>query len=118
MLCSCGKLKSIQRERMGKMGRKFSIEFKTEAVKRVVSGGEPGTKVARELGVNENSIRAWIKTYKENMGQPFVGSGNLRDIEEDNRQLRRQIRDLAEENEILKKAMAIFAREQKRSIGL
>jgi len=97
------------------MGAKYSAEFKTQAVKRVVEGGETSAAVSRELGVNTNSLRDWVKTYKENKRQPFVGSGNLRDIDAENRRLRRQMQDMAEEIEILKKAAAIFARELKRS---
>jgi transposase len=95
------------------MGNKYSTEFKVEAVKRVVEGGETSAKVSRELGINTNSLRDWVKTYKEDTGQPFVGSGNLRDMDAENRRLCRELRDLKEENEILKKATAIFARERK-----
>ena len=96
------------------MGMKYSIEFKTEAVKKVVQGGEASAAVARQLGINPNSLRDWVKTYKENTGQPFVGSGNLRDIDAENKQLQKRIRDLEEEVEILKKVTVIFARGNKK----
>ena len=102
-------------ERTENMGVKYSTEFKKQAVKRVAEGGETSAAVARELGINANSLRDWLKTYKENKRQPFVGSGNLRDIDAENRRLRKQMRDMAEEIEILKKAAAIFARELKIS---
>ena len=51
----------------------------------MVEGGEPSSAVANALGVNPNTVRDWVKTYKENTGQPFVGSGHLRDIDEENR---------------------------------
>jgi transposase len=97
------------------MRNKYSEEFKLEAVKRVVEGGSTAAQVGRELGINHNSLRDWVKTYKEDTGQPFVGSGNLRDIDAENRRLKRENRDLKDENEILKKATAIFARERKTS---
>ena len=90
----------------------YCPEFKLEAVKRVTELGERSHKVSTDLGVNPNTIRDWVKTYKE---EPFVGSGNLRDKDEENRQLRKRLRDLEEENEILKKATAIFARGHKKS---
>jgi transposase len=96
---------------------RYSTEFKIQAVKLVVDGGQPSTTVASSLGVNANTVRDWVKTYKENTGQPFVGSGNLRDIDEENRQLRKRLRDLEEENEILKKATVIFARGPKTFSG-
>ena len=97
------------------MSIKYSSEFKAQAVKRVAEGGETSAAVARELGINANSLRDWLKTYKVNKKQPFVGSGNLRDIDAENRRLRKQMRNMAEEIEILKKAAAIFARELKTS---
>jgi len=102
-------------ERTENMGVKYSTEFKKQAVMRVAEGGETSAAVARELGINANSLRDWLKTYKENKRQPFVGSGNLRDIDAENRRLRKQMRDMVEEIEILKKAAAIFARELKIS---
>ena len=90
--------------------KRYSIEFKTEAAKRVVEGKETSAAIARELGVNDHTIRSWVSTYKENDRQPFVGSGNLRDIEAENKQLKKELRDLQEENAILKKATTIFAR--------
>jgi len=104
-------------ERTREMVKRYSLEFKTEAVKRVIEGGESSAAVARKLGINTNSLRDWVKTYKEDSGQPFVGSGNLRDIDAENRDLRKRLRDLEEENEILKKATAIFARGHKTFSG-
>ena len=94
------------------MGKKYSQEFKLQAVKRCIEQKLPAAQVARELGVNENTMRQWVKTYRENQSEPFVGSGNLRSEELELRELRKRIRDLEEENAILKKAAAIFARNR------
>jgi transposase len=93
-----------------KYGKRYSVEFKKQTVIRVIEGGESSLKVAADLGVNANTVRGWVKTYNENKGQPFVGSGKLRDIDEELRQMQKRLRDLEEENAILKKATAIFAR--------
>jgi transposase len=93
-----------------KTGKRYSTEFKKQTVLRVVEGGETSQKVASDLGVNYNTVRGWVKVYNENRSQPFVGSGKLRDIDEELRQMQKRLRDLEEENAILKKATAIFAR--------
>lgn len=91
---------------------KYSNEFKEEAVKRIIMG-EPAAKVARDLGVNVNSIYTWKSRFQEHPEQPFVGSGHLRQEDEEVRKLQKRIRDLEEENEFLKKASAFFAKNLK-----
>ena len=89
---------------------KYTNEFKLETVKRIVERGEAAAKVARELDVNVSSLYTWVSKYKSHMQQPFVGSGHLRDEESDVHKMEKQIKDLKEENEILKKAAAYFAK--------
>ena len=91
---------------------KYSNEFKEEAVKRVLSG-VPASQVAREIGVNVNSLYTWKTRYLKHPVQPFVGSGKLRDEDNELRKLRQQIKDLQQENEFLKKASAFFAKNLK-----
>ena len=87
-------------ERTEEMSIKYSSEFKVKAVKRVAEGGETSAAVARELGINANSLRAWLKTYKGNKKQSFVGSRSFWEIDVENWRLRKQMRDMAEEIEI------------------
>lgn len=91
---------------------KYSKEFKEETAKRIVNG-EPAAKVARDLGVNVNSIYTWKTRYLEHPEDAFVGSGNLHQEDDEVRKLRKQLRDLQEENDILKKAAAYFAKNQR-----
>lgn len=95
------------------MAKQYSAEFKLEAVKRVLSSGTSVAKVASELGVNENTLHGWMKKYREKPSSPFPGSGKLSPEDEKLRKLERQNRELREENEILKKAAAYFAKNQK-----
>lgn len=96
---------------MGK--QQYSAEFKIEAVKRVERTGEPVTRVAAELGVKPNTLHGWISKYKSSPETPFPGSGHLKPEDEKYKRLERELKDLKEENEILKKAAAYFARNQK-----
>ena len=91
---------------------KYSNEFKEEAVKRVLSG-VPASQVAREIGVNVNSLYTWKIRYLKHPEQPFVGSGKLRDDDDELHKLRQQVKDLQQENEFLKKASAFFAKNLK-----
>jgi transposase len=89
--------------------RKYTIEFKTEAVGLVRSSGKPVTQVAKDLGIPENVLYRWMKVY----GTAGDESGKITPLEhEELVRLRREIRTLKEEREILKKAAAYFAREQ------
>ncbi len=95
------------------MSTKYSKEFKLEAVKNAVENHKSAAEVARELGVNANTMRLWVKQYKEDKKEPFVGSGNLRAEAQRIRDLEKEVKDLKEENAILKKAAAIFAGNRK-----
>lgn len=94
-------------------GRVYSIEYKTQAVKRVTEDCLPAAQVSRELGINVNTLREWVRRYREDNTEPFVGSGNQRTEPKTIRELEKRIKDLEEENAILKKAAAIFAQNQK-----
>lgn len=94
-------------------GRVYSIEYKTQAVKRVTEDCLPAAQVSRELGINVNTLREWVRRYREDNTEPFVVSGNQRTEPKTIRELEKRIKDLEEENAILKKAAAIFAQNQK-----
>lgn len=91
----------------------YSVEFKIEAVKRAESSGLPVARVATELGVNENTLHGWIKRYKQKQDTPFPGSGKLSDEDAKIKKMEKELRELREENEILKKAAVYFAKNLK-----
>jgi transposase len=91
---------------MGKPLR-FSREFKEEAVRLAQSQDVPIKQVAKELGVPYWTLQYWLKQAKKNDRKK---PGAL-PVEEENRQLREEVRRLRLEREILKKATAFFARE-------
>lgn len=87
------------------MAQTYSIEFKEEACKRVQSG-VPAAQVARELGVNVNTLYSWMSRFREHPADPFVSSGNLHQEDAELRALKKRIKDLEEENEFQNKAIA------------
>jgi len=90
-----------------KTRRRFSDEFKAETVKLVKQSNRSMADVAMELGLNAKSIGEWVKRAEES-GQS---------IEEDERaelrRLRKEVHELRMEKEILRKATAFFARENR-----
>ncbi|PWI57509.1 transposase [Sulfoacidibacillus thermotolerans] len=95
------------------MTRKYDKEFKLHAVQLVSESGKPASQVARELDVSPKTLYGWILKFKEDPATPFVGNGNLKPDEKALRDLEREIRELREENAILKKAARIFMNDRK-----
>lgn len=87
---------------MGDQRRRFSEEFKREAVRMAFAGDRPVAEVARELEVRPDMLRRWRRRLAGEKEAPS-------EMELENRQLRRELRDVREERDILKKALAIFS---------
>ncbi len=93
---------------MGKY-RKFTPEYRDEAVKFVIEGERPIAEVARDLGINEGTLGNWVNRYRHE--HPVSEQLNLSDRAR-LRALERENRELRLEKEFLKKAAAFFAKEQ------
>jgi transposase len=95
-----------------KTRRRFTREFKQEAVQLVHTRDGKITEVAKSLGIHPNNLQRWVKEYEDDPSHSFPGNGRLRQPDEEIRQLRRQLRDVEEERDILKKALAIFSKKK------
>lgn len=91
--------------------QRFTAQFKREAVQLMQSSGRPVAVVARELGVPRNRLYKWAKELETKGEQAFRGSGRPKASSDELTALKRELARLKEENEILKKAAAYFARE-------
>ncbi len=97
-----------------KKRQQFSREFKREAVRLLEAGKKPGADLARELGIKRNQLYKWKEEVEAHGEQAFPGHGrrpSLGSQAEENARLKRELKRVEEENEILKKAAAFFARD-------
>lgn len=83
----------------------YAAEFRAEAVKRVRTSSESIAAIARDLGISETSLRGWISQTRP---QPEVVLSD--DERSELKRLRKQVRELQMERDILKKATAFFAK--------
>jgi transposase len=86
----------------------YSKEFREEAVRLLRSGGRSVPQLARELGCSPQSLRNWANQIDVDAGRR---EGLTSDEREELRRLRRELKVVTEEREILKKAAAFFAKE-------
>lgn len=98
---------------MAEQRRKFPREFKIEAVRRVVDGGETAAEVARSLNLDPNNLYGWLREFKREAAEAFRGNGNVTSQDEELRVLRRKLAVVTEERDILKKATVFFAKESR-----
>jgi transposase len=98
---------------MGKRKRRaFSAEYKSEVVELIRTSGKSVGAVARELDLTETAVRRWIEQAEVDSGRGPAGA--LTTVErEELSELRKRVKTLEMEREILKKATAFFAKESK-----
>ncbi len=92
--------------------RRFTREFKLEAVRQVIGEGRTQKQVADELGVNANLLGRWIKQLRTDPAQAFPGQGNLKERDKEVEDLRRENARLKGELSFLKKVSGYFAKNQ------
>jgi transposase len=91
----------------------YTREFKIEAVQLSEESDKPIIDVANDLGVHPNTLYKWRKQLLEDGEEAFPGHGKMKASDEEVRRLRRELARAREERDILKKAIAFFAREGK-----
>jgi transposase len=93
--------------------RKYSREFKIEAVRMITERGLPVIQVARDLGIDRSLLDRWQRQLAADPEHAFPGKGQLKPMEEELRRLRLENETLRMEREILKKATAFFAKQSR-----
>lgn len=91
--------------------RKYSAEFKREAVELAMNAGQTIAGVARDLGVRENLLRRWKQEIEQHGQLAFGGQGVARD--EELMRLRRELAQVKKERDFLRSAAVYFAKDGK-----
>ena len=88
--------------------KRYTDEFKAEAIKQVTERGYPVADVAERLGVSSHSLYAWLREHGVSRQARREQQGV--DLQQENQRLRAELRRVEEDRDILKKAAAYFAR--------
>jgi transposase len=91
--------------------RKFTREFKLEAVRLIRDRGVSVAQASVDLGVHQSQLRDWAKKFAEDPQRAFPGNGQMKPEQLEIARLKREVLKLKAERDILKKAAAYFAKE-------
>ncbi len=91
----------------------YSREFKIEAVRLIIDKGYSIAEASRNLGIDYSVLRRWKQQFENDPNDAFPGKGKLKPQDEELRQLKRKLERVTQERDILKKALAYFAEDQK-----
>ena len=97
---------------MSESRKSYDSEFKREAVRLADSSEKNDSMIERELGLYQGAIRTWRKALRSDPMEAFPGTGHIKPADEELRRLRRELEEVRQERDILKKAMAIFTKDR------
>lgn len=97
---------------MGTSRMRYSREFKMEAVRLLLEGDRGLAQTARDLNINRTMLSGWRKQYHEDPEGAFQGRGHRKSQDKEVQQLRKEIKELREEREILKKVLAYYGEKK------
>jgi transposase len=86
--------------------KRFDKDFKISAVRMITEEGHKTAEVARSLGIHQNQLYNWKRKFSDHGDKAFPGKGHLTELAA----LRRKLRDVEMERDILKKAVGIFSK--------
>ena len=91
--------------------RKFTREFKLEAVRLIKDRSVSYVQASQDLGVHASQLRSWVKRFADDPQHAFPGHGQMKPEQLEIARLKREVAKLKAERDILKKAAAYFAKE-------
>ena len=92
--------------------KRYDAGFKREAVRLADNSEKGDSAIERELMLYQGAIRTWRKALRSDPVDAFPGTGHMKPAEEEIRHLRRELEEVRQERDILKKAMAIFTKDR------
>lgn len=97
---------------MGKQARKYTREYKQEAVRLMETSGKPVAQLARELGLNDNLLYRWRQEFGRQTPEKADRELSASELAAELKRLRRENEVLRQERDILKKAISILGPER------
>jgi len=94
--------------------RKFTKEFKTDALELFAKGEKIAPELEKDLGLHQGCLARWKREFANEGIAAFRGQGKLRPFEEEIARLKKENQYLKYERDLLKKAMGVVTREEKR----
>ncbi len=94
---------AINTPKLSRERKKFTAEYKTEAVRLSNDGTRSVAEVAAALGIHAGQLYRWRRSMKDHQGDAFPGSGKLQSRDEEVHRLRRDLKRVSEERDFLKK---------------
>ena len=91
--------------------KRYNAEFKREAVRLASQAGMVKRQVAQELGIHENLLRSWIRQFAQGKWEASPGTVLKSAQQLENERLKRELKRVTTERDILKKAVGYFAKE-------
>jgi|TARA_B100000315_G_C14510587_1_gene556745 transposase len=104
-------------QRSSRSKKRYDAEFKRESVRLAENSGKADRNIEQDLGLYQGAIGRWRKELGADPADAFPGTGHQKPLEEENRQLRRELEIAREERDILKKVVAIFSEGPKTDSG-
>ena len=93
--------------------KKYDTAFKVEAIHLVIEEGRKISEVERNLDISRGTLARWVREKKADPEDSFPGKGRLKAKDEEIRRLRLELKRTQDERDIIKKALAYFAEDQK-----
>jgi transposase len=91
--------------------RRYDKEFKTNALE-LLKNGKTGATICRDLGIPKSTFWGWLEQSEREGIESFTGSGNIKPVNQDAFQLKKELEEVKMERDILKKALAIFSKQK------
>lgn len=98
---------------MGKAKKVYDKEFKENAVNLYLKSNRPSIEIAKNLGIAPSTLSSWVKVRQREGAEAFPGKGHLKASDIEMVQLRKELANVREERDILKKALGIFSSQRK-----
>lgn len=92
-------------------GNRYNAEFKADVIRLVTEEGKTPYSVGKDLGVNAQTIRNWLTKHKKEQSPDKV---RIAELEAELKETKKRIKDLEMTNDILKKATAIFVKDNQK----